>query len=132
MRLLCAQQVLDAALDRPGVHLTRGQQTENGPGALVRRAGCTFVLAPRVVAVVALAPAAVGILPLLEPSHRALHGGIIGADAGVRQRGKHRPGAVYIVGPPTPEPRAVGFLLVAQIRDGAYQRPCVARAAGER
>src|SRR5207237_9034362 len=63
------------------------------------------------VAVIALAPAAVGILPGREPPPGAARGGIIRADARLRERSQYRPCTVDVVRAPAAEPRAVRFLL---------------------
>src|SRR3974390_2806135 len=81
------------------------------------------------VAVVALAPAAVRILPLLEPCHRALYRRIVRPDPRLRQRPEHGPGAVNIIRAPTAEPRAVGLLLLAQIGNSTIQRRLILGAA---
>ena len=84
------------------------------------------------VAVIALPPAAVQILSRSQPIDRAPHGGIIRADAGLRECGQDRPGAVNIVGPPATEPRAIAFLLVAQVSHRALERRSVLRTADAR
>src|SRR5207248_9629616 len=71
VRPLRAQEVLDAAPHGVRSRLSRGDQREHRPGTLVRGARRAGPGAPGLVAVVALAPAAVRILPALEPAHRA-------------------------------------------------------------
>src|SRR2546430_4395167 len=70
--LLGSQQVFDTAPHRIGADLPGRQQPQQGPGTLVgsarRFSGC---LLPVRVGVIALAPAAVGILPGYEPTHGA-------------------------------------------------------------
>src|SRR3981081_1931829 len=50
----------------------------------------------------------------------------------LRQGRQYRPGAVNVIGAPAAEPRAVGFLLPAQVSDGSLQSPLVLSAAGAR
>ena len=47
----------------------------------------------------------------------------------LRERHEHRPGAVDVIGSPAPEPRAVGFLLPAQIRNRTIERRVILRPA---
>src|ERR1700722_8933422 len=84
------------------------------------------------VAVIALPPAAVQILSRSQPINRAPHGRVIRTDARLRERGQDRPGAVNIVGAPATEPRAIGFLLVAQISHRPLERRSVLRTVDAR
>src|SRR5205807_3359146 len=125
VRPLRAREVLDAAPHGVRSRLSRGDQREHRPGTLVRGARRARPGAPGLVAVVALAPAAVRILPALEPAHRALDRGVIGADTGLRKRGQHGPRAIDVVRAPAAEPRAVRLLLSAQVVDRARERRTV-------
>src|SRR5262249_6030944 len=67
---LCARQIVDPALDRGMVDLPCRHEAEQRPGRLRRRARRSLVAAViELVARAILAPAAVGILDLDEPSH---------------------------------------------------------------
>src|SRR2546430_3789450 len=124
--LLGSQQVFDTAPHRIGADLPGRKQPQQGPGTLVgsarRFSGC---LLPVRVGVIALAPAAVGILPGYEPTHGAARGRIIRADARLRERSQYRPGTVDVVRAPATEPRAVRFLLLAQKGDCASEHRLV-------
>ena len=91
---------------RPGA--TGREQREQRPRGL-RRGGRAMARQGRVVVGAhVLAPAAVGVLMLLQPGHRAADGRLARLHPGGDQRGHHRAGAVDVVGAPPAEPGAVG------------------------
>src|SRR3984893_18571775 len=98
IRLLCTQQVFDAAAHSDRARLPDRHQPKECPCRLVRRAVRLLVqvLLARV-PVIALAPAAIRILPADEPGHRALYGLVIRTDARLSKRGEHRPRPVDVV-----------------------------------
>src|SRR6202050_3617696 len=130
---LRAAEIFNAALHRIGAAGARCQQRQQRPGALKGIAGGALARAGWTqIAVVALAPAAIGVLTSFEPAHGALHGLIIRSDAGLGEGHQHRPGAVDVIRPPAPEPRAVRLLLSAKKADGALHCGSVLRPAGSR
>src|SRR5271165_3713465 len=158
IRLLRAHQEFDAAARGVGSGLAGGEQPQKRPSALKRGARKSRGFAGRpyagrryagrryagrpyagrpyagraVIGIVALAPAAVRILPAFQPLRGAPHGGIVGADVRLRECRQHRPGAVYVIGAPAAEPRPVGLLLAAQVGNGAIQGGFVLWAADAR
>src|ERR1700722_8369889 len=116
IRLLRAHQKLGAAPHTLGGGPPRREQSQKSPRSLVRGAWESYGLCMRQrIGIVALAPAAVGILLELQPIDGAPNGGIVGTDVRLYECRQHRPGAVNIVGAPAAEPRTIGFLLFAQV-----------------
>src|SRR5579883_1434605 len=87
--------------------LARRAQSDHRPRRLIGRAGEGTIRIPlEVVAVVALAPTAIRVLPREKPRHGAPHGRVMRRDARELQCHEHRPGAVEVVGAPAAEPGA--------------------------
>src|SRR4029077_14299288 len=118
VRLLRTQQVFNAAPHSLRLDYAGCQKPEQRPGAVVGSARDGLPGAFGGVAVIALAPATVGILPQLQKTDSASYRRVIGGDARLRERPQDRPGPVHVVRAPSAEPRAVGFLLRAQVSEG--------------
>ena len=95
--------------------------SEHGPRRLLGHAA-VFVLAGQFragIAVVRLAPAAVGVLLAAQPLQAIAHHRQLAIDTGEPQARQHAPGAVDVVGAPASPPAAIGLLRVAQVLDAA-------------
>src|SRR5882757_5004942 len=104
--------MIDAAAHRIRADLACREQREHGPCRLI---GCARRSAERArIAVVALTPAAVRVLPALQPLDGLAHSGILAGETCLRETRQHRPCTVNIVGAPAAEPRAVVLLFLAQ------------------
>src|SRR5581483_6529855 len=75
-----------------------------------------------VVALARLAPAAVGVLVVLQPAHRALHVLLAEVLADGAQPAEDGPGTVDVVDPPPAEPGPVGTLRAPDEAEGAPGR----------
>src|SRR5215831_10646355 len=98
----------------PGLHGRPGtpgrEQRQQRPRGLRRGGGAAPRQGRVVVGAHVLAPAAVGVLMLLQPGHRAADDRLARLHPGGDERGHHRSGAVHVVRAPPAEPRAVGLL----------------------
>src|SRR3954463_7018116 len=116
---LRAYQVLRAARHFGAPRFARRHQREHSPGGLKRGARGSLAGTLRTeVAVVALTPATVCTLHELQPAYRAQHTRMRARHTGGFQRDERRPGAVDVVGAPSPEPGAARLLLLQKIRGG--------------
>src|SRR5690349_2475136 len=106
--------------------LARGHQAEQRPGGLRRGAGSLLITAiVELVARGVLAPAAIGILDLREPSDRLaeFRRGVI--DASGVEGAQDRPGAIDVVHAPAAVPTALLELGAAQIVDSTRHRRAI-------
>src|SRR5262249_37541225 len=110
-------QVIGRAPRRRRLGAIRGDEREQRPRGLRRRARAAAARARTDVRLAALAEAAVAVLALDEPAHGAPHREAVHRLADRGERRQHRADAVDVVHAPSPEPRALGLLLRVQVAE---------------
>src|SRR6185437_16533842 len=106
--LLRVEQVQDAAADGDALPLACRDEAHERPGGLAGRRGADALFAGMIVAGDALAPAAVAVLPRLEPADGAPDVGRLQVLADGLEAAQHLPGAVEVVHAPAAVPAPFG------------------------
>src|SRR5207249_10235173 len=118
-----------AAVHALGVGAPGRDQTEQGPGRLRSRAFAAAAGLAIHVRGAGLAPAAVRVLAIGQPAHRAADGEAVHVLTHRRQAGEHGARAVHVVDAPAAEPRAFLLLLGVQVAQPASHRRMAALEA---
>src|SRR5579875_3635686 len=117
--VLALKQPIHSAAYGSADFILAGQQTNQRPCGLAGGAGAASAPGAILVTERTLAPAAVGVLMVLEPLHGALNPRLGHVDADCAQAGERGKSAVNIVDAPAPPPCAVGVLSLSEPGDCA-------------
>src|SRR5206468_2292940 len=102
--VLPLDEIADALVHRAPLGAPGGEERQERPGRLARQGLAAAGQVSVVVGAQGLAPAAVVVLPLLEPADRPLDVVLRAVLADRAQSAKHGPGAVDVVDAPAPVP----------------------------